>query len=154
MPSKYWDEARARREQTFRFDFPERTLAGKTVIVAGGSGGLGAATSILLAREGARLIVGYRSNQSRARELQRQIQSEFPDAIAPVLIEGDLGNPQVRTRYFEAIAGAPEAFAGAAIFPATQLGCRWQNSIANPWRRRSKRTSPRLCSSPGMPARF
>jgi NAD(P)-dependent dehydrogenase (short-subunit alcohol dehydrogenase family) len=117
MPSKYWDKARARREQTFRFDFPERTLAGKTVIVAGGSGGLGAATSILLAREGARLIVGYRSNQSRARELQRYIQSEFPDAIAPVLIQGDLRDPQVRAQYFEAIAGAQEAFAGAAIFP-------------------------------------
>ncbi len=117
MPSKYWDEARARRAQAFRFDFPERTLAGQTVIVAGGSGGLGAATSILLAREGARLIVGYRSNQSRARELQRQIRSEFPDAIAPVLIEGDLGDAQVRAQYFEAIASVPGAFAGAVIFP-------------------------------------
>jgi NAD(P)-dependent dehydrogenase (short-subunit alcohol dehydrogenase family) len=119
MPSKYWDEARARQEQKFRFDFPERTLAGKTIIVAGGTGGLGAATSIILAREGARLILGYRSNDSRARELQRQIQLEFPDVIAPVLIPGDLADPSVRARYFDAIAAAPApaAFAGAAIFP-------------------------------------
>jgi 3-oxoacyl-[acyl-carrier protein] reductase len=117
MPSKYWDDARARREQAFRFDFPERTLAGKTVIVAGGSGGLGAATSILLAREGARVIVGYRSNDSRARDLQRQIQAEFPEAIAPVLIAGDLADRRVRRQYFDAVVGAPESFAGAAIFP-------------------------------------
>src|ERR1700691_3684178 len=117
MPSKYWDEARAQREQKFRFDFPDRTLAGKTIIVAGGSGGLGAATSILLAREGVRVIVCYRSNESRARELQRQIQSEFPDAPAPTLIGGDLADPRIRTRYFDALAGAREPLAGAAIFP-------------------------------------
>jgi NAD(P)-dependent dehydrogenase (short-subunit alcohol dehydrogenase family) len=117
MPSKYWDAARARREQTFRFDFPDRALAGKSIIVAGGSGGLGAATSILLAREGARLILGYRSNESRARALQRQIQSEFPDAIAPVLIAGELADPQVRTRYFDALTGSAHSFAGAVIFP-------------------------------------
>jgi len=121
MPSKYWDEARALAEQRFRFDFPERTLSGKTVIVAGGSGGLGAATSILLAREGARVIVGYRSNEARARELRHLIEVEYPDAIAPLLIEGDLAEPTVRTRYFDAVTVGAESkstpFAGAVVFP-------------------------------------
>jgi 3-oxoacyl-[acyl-carrier protein] reductase len=44
-------------------------LAGREIILAGGSGGLGSATAELLATEKARLIVSYRSNAGRARKL-------------------------------------------------------------------------------------
>jgi hypothetical protein len=38
MSSQYWDEARAEAYRRFRFHFPEKTLAGKVVVVAGGTG--------------------------------------------------------------------------------------------------------------------
>ncbi|MEO1090781.1 MAG: SDR family oxidoreductase [Pseudomonadota bacterium] len=41
-------------------------LEGKVAIVAGGSGGIGAATSRRLAAEGARIVVGYRSSRDNA----------------------------------------------------------------------------------------
>ena len=44
-------------------------LTGKVAVVVGGSGGIGAATARRLAASGARVIVGYRSNAERAREV-------------------------------------------------------------------------------------
>jgi NAD(P)-dependent dehydrogenase (short-subunit alcohol dehydrogenase family) len=41
------------------------------VLLVGGSGGLGAATTRLLAGEGVRLVLGYRSNQDRARQFEQ-----------------------------------------------------------------------------------
>jgi NAD(P)-dependent dehydrogenase (short-subunit alcohol dehydrogenase family) len=46
------------------------TLAGKQIVLAGGSGGLGSVTTKLLAAEEARLVVGYRSDAVRAAELK------------------------------------------------------------------------------------
>ena len=79
---------------------------------------------------------------------------EFPMS-SPHLIEGDMGDPRspggsISRRW----PARQEALAGAVIFPATQLECRWGNLIANRWPGRSKRTSPRRCSLPGMLARF
>ena len=45
-------------------------LAGKEIVLAGGAGGLGAATARMLAEEGARLVVSYRANAERARSLE------------------------------------------------------------------------------------
>jgi NAD(P)-dependent dehydrogenase (short-subunit alcohol dehydrogenase family) len=45
---------------------PETTLRDREIVLAGGSGGLGSAAAELLAREGARLIIGYRSEGARA----------------------------------------------------------------------------------------
>ena len=39
MASRFLDEQQVARYRQFHFDFPERTLAGKVVLVAGGSGG-------------------------------------------------------------------------------------------------------------------
>ena len=57
MPSSYWDEALGAKYRAFQFDFPDRSLEGRAVILAGGTGGLGAATAMLPAREGAKLVV-------------------------------------------------------------------------------------------------
>lgn len=91
MASQYWDEAQAAAYRQFRYDFPERALAGKTVIVAGGSGGLGAATVALLAREGAQVVVGYRANRERAEALRQSIEAHFPGATS--LVPGDIASP-------------------------------------------------------------
>ncbi|MGD0578190.1 MAG: hypothetical protein ABSC08_04615 [Bryobacteraceae bacterium] len=41
-------------------------LRGLEIVLAGGAGGLGAETARLLAAEGARLVVGFKSDSARA----------------------------------------------------------------------------------------
>ena len=84
MTSPHWDEPQAQAYRRFQFDFREKTLAGKTVVVAGGTGGLGAATVALLAGEGVRLVVGYRSNKARAAELRDAIEKNFRASLAVI----------------------------------------------------------------------
>lgn len=121
MPSPYFDEKAAKRSKSFRYEFAKRPLAGCTVVVAGGTGGLGAATVALLAKEGARLIVGYRSNRARAESLQKAIEDRYAQKIK--LVEGDIARPEVRAAYLDAIARlsgktrASGVLHAAAIFP-------------------------------------
>ena len=76
MTSQHWVEARAAAYAHFQYEFPNKTLAGQTVVVAGGTGGLGAATVSLLAREGAHLIAGFRKNRERAEALSAAMEKE------------------------------------------------------------------------------
>ena len=48
-------------------------LSGKVAIVTGSSGGIGKATALLLATEGADVVIQYRSRESEARQLVEQI---------------------------------------------------------------------------------
>lgn len=114
MTSRHWDEARAAAHQEFRFEFPEKALQGSTVIVAGGTGGLGAATAALLAREGARLVVGYRQDRERADRLRAAIEAQFGQTLT--LVEGDLCDPGVRQEFLVAARQLGSPIAGAAIF--------------------------------------
>ena len=115
MPSKYWDEKLADQLRQFRYEFPEKRLAGKTVIVAGGTGGLGSALVALLAREGAKLIVGYRWNRERAEALRGAIQEQFNAAIE--LVAGDIAEAAVIEEYVAAVQRTSQPLVGAAIFP-------------------------------------
>jgi NAD(P)-dependent dehydrogenase (short-subunit alcohol dehydrogenase family) len=115
MPSKYWDEKLADELRRFRYEFPEKKLAGKTVIVAGGTGGLGSALVALLAREGAKLIVGYRWNRERAEALRGAIQEQFNAAIE--LVAGDIAEAAVIEEYVAAVQRTSQPLVGAAIFP-------------------------------------
>jgi 3-oxoacyl-[acyl-carrier protein] reductase len=71
------------------------TLRAKTILLAGGSGGLGSATAELLAAEGARLVVSYRSDAGRARRLEH---------IAQV-VQADLSSPDDRKRLLDVASG-------------------------------------------------
>jgi NAD(P)-dependent dehydrogenase (short-subunit alcohol dehydrogenase family) len=115
MSSQHWDAARADAYARFRYDFPERTLAGKTVVVAGGTGGLGAATVSLLLHGGAHLIVGYRKDRERAARLSSAMGEQYGANLE--LIEGDIASPEVRGKYIARCQMAGAAFAGVAIFP-------------------------------------
>src|SRR5246127_2620103 len=115
MSSQRWDAARADAYARFRYDFAERTLAGKAVVVAGGTGGLGAATVSLLVHGGAHLIVGYRKDRERAAGLSRAMGEQYGANLE--LIEGDIASSEVRGRYIEACQRAGATFAGVAIFP-------------------------------------
>ncbi len=83
-------------DETFKFDFNEGPLSGRTVLVAGGTGGLGGATTALLARDGATVVAGFRSNRDRARSLQRYLEEKYGKSIH--LVEGDLADPASRVR--------------------------------------------------------
>jgi NAD(P)-dependent dehydrogenase (short-subunit alcohol dehydrogenase family) len=124
MTSPYWDENLAEAYRRFQFEFPEKALAGKTVVVAGGTGGLGAATVALLAREGAHLIVGYRENRERAGKLSAAIEKQFGGKLA--LVDGDIAEAEVRRKYLEAAAKIGAPLAGAAIFPGDPARVAWQ----------------------------
>ncbi len=115
MPSKYWDEMTAERYGKFCFEFPSGGLAGRAVVVAGGTGGLGAATVILLASEGARLIVGYRSNRVRAAALASAVHERYAQSV--LLVEGDIADAEVRQKYLSGVEQVAAPFAGAVIFP-------------------------------------
>jgi len=115
MPSQYWNEKLAEQLRQFRYEFSEKTLAGKTVIVAGGTGGLGSALVAMLAREGARLIVGYRWNQERAEALRAAIREQFNAEIE--LVAGDIADPKILEEYVAAAQKTSQPLAGAAIFP-------------------------------------
>ena len=115
MSSQHWDAKRAEAYAHFRYGFPERTLSGKTVVVAGGTGGLGAATVALLLREGAHLLVGYREDRERAARVSKAMGEQYGGKLE--LIEGDIASPEVRSKFVAACQRAGAAFAGAAIFP-------------------------------------
>lgn len=83
----------------FHFDFKERSLEGRVVLVAGGTGGLGSATVALLAREGATVVVGFRRGRGKAEALKQAMEAQFKASIH--LVEGDIGDAIARARYVE-----------------------------------------------------
>lgn len=122
MPSEFLDEARLERYRQFVFDFPERSLAGKVVLIPGATGGLGAATVALLAREGARVVAGYRSNRARAEELRRAIGEQFQQSIE--LVEGDLVDAAVRERYISSAEKLGPLY-GVVVFVGDPARVEW-----------------------------
>jgi 3-oxoacyl-[acyl-carrier protein] reductase len=64
----------------------QNPLAGKVAVVVGGSGGIGAATARLLAEEGARVVVTYRSDAAGAATLVQTLAGSGHRA-APVTVE-------------------------------------------------------------------
>ena len=99
MASKWFDEETAARYERFEFDFPRETLRGRVIALAGGSGGLGAATAALLASEGAELVIGYRSDEERALRLAKALEGS-PGKIR--LARGDLDSDQGRAALLDA----------------------------------------------------
>ncbi|MDI5906506.1 SDR family NAD(P)-dependent oxidoreductase, partial [Streptomyces sp. 12257] len=77
-------------------------LEGKTAVVTGGSSGIGLATAVRLADEGAYVFVTGR----REAELEAAVKTIGTDRATAVV--GDIGKPKDRTAAFEA-AYAPNA---------------------------------------------
>jgi len=125
MASQYWDAGQAHAYHEFRYHFPEKALARKTVIVAGGTGGLGAATVALLAREGAHLVVGYRANRERAEALRQAMESSFGCSLS--LVVGDITSAEVRLAYLTAAQGFAAPLAGVVVFPGDPARVAFEN---------------------------
>jgi NAD(P)-dependent dehydrogenase (short-subunit alcohol dehydrogenase family) len=99
MPSAHLDPEDVKRQSEYRFDFDRRGLAGRVVLVPGGAGGLGAAITALLLKEGALPVVGYRQNRGRALVFQQKMQDLYGGLIS--LVEGDVAEAAVRERFIE-----------------------------------------------------
>jgi 3-oxoacyl-[acyl-carrier protein] reductase len=52
------------------------TLAGRRILLTGGTHGIGLATAVAAAQEGASLVVAYRDDEQRAEELRRLLRKE------------------------------------------------------------------------------
>jgi len=98
----------------FSFDFGERTLEGRVVLVAGGTGGLGSATVALLARDGARVVAGYRQDRGRADALKQALEARYGAEIN--LVSGDISEAAVRTRYVETADRIGDGLYGMVCF--------------------------------------
>lgn len=99
---------------SFNFDFNERSLAGRVVLVAGGAGGIGSATSFLLAREGASVVIGYREGRSRAEALKQALEARYKATVH--LVEGDIRDADARARYVETADSIGEGLYGFVCF--------------------------------------
>ena len=73
-------------------------LNGKIAIITGGSGGLGSATCLRLARDGAKVVVHYGGSEDAANEVVSKIKDKGGQAIA---IQADISNNEAVTNLFE-----------------------------------------------------
>jgi pteridine reductase len=111
MASKYFDETVAERYARFQFEFGSETLRGRVIVLAGGSGGLGAASAALLMKEGASLVVGFSRDEQRARRMQDALSSYGEIQLC----RADLQQPDGRKALL-AVASSLGPLYGLAVF--------------------------------------
>src|SRR5215475_10555627 len=99
MNSTHLDAEEIARYKRLQFTFPEQTLRGKVVLVIGGAGGLGAAFVARLLIEQAIPIVGYRSNEARAKKVKSELESLYGGAVH--LVRGDISNSAGRKLFID-----------------------------------------------------
>jgi 3-oxoacyl-[acyl-carrier protein] reductase len=68
------------------------SLRGRTVLITGGSRGIGKGIAFGLGREGVRVTISYRSNKTAAQNTLRQLQSQGVECLA---VEADATNPEI-----------------------------------------------------------
>ena len=81
----------------------DATLAGRVCVLAGGSGGLGAACARRLHAEGAPLVIGYRSRGDRAEALAGELRASGGPAVE--IVGGDLADTRTRDALLAAARG-------------------------------------------------
>ena len=108
MSTPYLDETLLERYRRLEFEFPERSLQGRAILMAGGTGGLGPATAMLLARDGAKLVLGYRNNRERAERVAATLKAKSSADVR--LVAGDISQPEVREEYIAAARMAGELY--------------------------------------------
>jgi NAD(P)-dependent dehydrogenase (short-subunit alcohol dehydrogenase family) len=116
-----------------RFPGADR-LAGKVALITGGDSGIGRATAILFAREGARVAIHYKDEHQDAEATLAAIRAEGADAFA---ISGDLGRREEAER---AIAQVVERFGGLNVLVNNAAEQHPQESVEDISEAQLKRT--------------
>lgn len=114
MTSPHLDAEESQRHALLRFDYSKRPLAGRVVFVAGGTGGLGAATAALLITEGAYPILGYRDNKGRAELVRQRLQDTYSGPVG--LVQADITDDAARKRCVEEVVGSRDRIDGLVVF--------------------------------------
>jgi len=83
-------------------------VKGKTIILAGGSGGLGSAVAEEIARRGGLPVIGFLSNRERAEALAQRIFDKH--GVRPPLVEGDILAASTRQRLLEEARNAGDLY--------------------------------------------
>src|SRR5437763_1235508 len=83
-------------------------MTGKSVILAGGSGGLGGAAAEAIAARGGVPVIGCRSNRQRAEQLGRELLQRY-QVRAPI-VEGDILQETVRQELIKAADDAGQLY--------------------------------------------
>ena len=100
MPSKYLDEGRQARRARHEYECDDR-LDGRSVLVAGGGGGLGAAVCDRLMRVGADIILGYARDSERAAAIKLALEGQHGGEVR--LLRADITADEGRARVLEEI---------------------------------------------------
>jgi NAD(P)-dependent dehydrogenase (short-subunit alcohol dehydrogenase family) len=99
------------------------SLRGREVVLAGGAGGLGAATAALLAAEGVRLVISYRANSARAERCRER----------GTVVQADLGLAPERQRLLDAAPGIYGLVVFAGIPARVSDPAKLQDVMAQSW---------------------
>lgn len=110
MPSKHVQPEEIKKHDQLRFDLVKRPLAGKVILLAGGTGGLGLATAALLVTEGAYPILGYKNDRGRAEYSQQKLQDLYGGPVG--LAQGDLATVPGRKAMVDVALGAKNRIDG------------------------------------------
>jgi NAD(P)-dependent dehydrogenase (short-subunit alcohol dehydrogenase family) len=116
-------------DYTFDYDFKERPLAGRTILIAGGAGGLGGATSAMLARDGASLVIGYRAARQRAEAFKQALEARYKTVVR--LVEGDITDEAARSRYVESAEEMGEGLYAVACFTGDPARVKFDDVTAS-----------------------
>jgi enoyl-[acyl-carrier protein] reductase III len=96
-------------------------LAGRLALVTGGARGIGRATCLSLARDGADVAIGYVRNEEAARTTQQLVEAEGRRAV---LVKGHLGDAEHVERVVDGLGGLDLVVSNAAsgvIRPALEV---------------------------------
>lgn len=99
-------------------------LAGKNVLISGGSRGIGRATALAYAQEGARVAITYSSDPAKAEATRKEAAALGVDAMAVRL---DLGDLESITTAVEAVR---DRWDGVDVFVSNAV--RWPKQIPRP----------------------
>jgi 3-oxoacyl-[acyl-carrier protein] reductase len=112
-------------------------LGGQVALVTGGSRGIGKATTLLLARAGADIVLTYHTRADDAAATVQEVQALGRQAYS---VGGDLADPEVVRRAFSEVeqkVGRLDIFiANAGIWPADEVSLaempieRWQQTLS------------------------